>query len=397
MKGYKAYIFSVSLLLILYIVAQYNKPKPIDWTQTFSNKDKIPFGTYVVYNRLNDIFPKASIRVTRDPLYNVIVDQKTKNSTYLIICKTFKINEYDYKKLTDYVKQGNDVFISASFFGDELEKNLKVETNFGLSINSSAKQISFTNKSLDTSKRYITNKDVSDSWFSSIDTNKAFVLGKDNLQHINFVRYQLGKGNIFLNCNPLLFTNYSVLSNNDGMSYAATALSVLKNTPNVIFDQYYALGKEGEDSPFRVLLANAYLRTAFYISLFALVVFVIFEIKRRQRIIPTLEVPTNDSLAFVTTVGQVYYEQRDNANITSKKIIYLLGHFRTRYSLKTTKLDSEFIQTLAQKTGIADSFATELVDHINYLNVQPKVSDKDLIVLNQLIEKFYTETGYHGN
>jgi hypothetical protein len=37
-KGLLAAIF------ILLIVVEINKPKPVDWTPTFSRKDKIPYG-----------------------------------------------------------------------------------------------------------------------------------------------------------------------------------------------------------------------------------------------------------------------------------------------------------------------------------------------------------------
>jgi hypothetical protein len=53
MKDLKIYIFLASILLVFYVVAQYNKPKPTDWSLTLVNTDKIPFGTYVLFNRID--------------------------------------------------------------------------------------------------------------------------------------------------------------------------------------------------------------------------------------------------------------------------------------------------------------------------------------------------------
>jgi len=72
MKDLKIYVFLATALLLVYLVAQYNRPKATDWTVTLSNNDKIPFGTYVLYNRINDILPGATIKNYREPVYNVI-------------------------------------------------------------------------------------------------------------------------------------------------------------------------------------------------------------------------------------------------------------------------------------------------------------------------------------
>jgi len=134
------------------------------------------------------------------------------------------------------------------------------------------------------------------------------------------------------------------------------------------------------------------LRRAYYIAIFSLLMFVLFEIKRTQRIIPVIEPLNNTTLAFVNVVGQVYYEQHNNANIGHKKILYLMEHLREQYQLKTNKLDSEFIEKLKAKSGIEASLATELVNYIQYIAVQDKVTDRELIDLNKIIEKLYIQS-----
>jgi len=49
MKDFKIYISIASALLLIYLIAEYNKPVPINWNPTFYYNDKIPFGTYIVY------------------------------------------------------------------------------------------------------------------------------------------------------------------------------------------------------------------------------------------------------------------------------------------------------------------------------------------------------------
>ncbi len=52
MKDFKLYLSVAIVLLIVYLVAQYNKPAPINWQPTLYYKDKIPFGSYILYKEL---------------------------------------------------------------------------------------------------------------------------------------------------------------------------------------------------------------------------------------------------------------------------------------------------------------------------------------------------------
>jgi hypothetical protein len=141
-----------------------------------------------------------------------------------------------------------------------------------------------------------------------------------------------------------------------------------------------------------VFFSHPSLQWAYYISLFGICVFVLFEVKRRQRIIPVIEPLKNSTLDFVNVVGQVYYEKRNNTNIAHKKILYLFAYLRDEYQLKTNKLDNEFIEKLTAKLGIDAQFARSLVSFINYINVQQRITDHELIELNHLIEQLYTQT-----
>ena len=196
MKNLRTYIITIASLLIIYLVAQFNRPNAIDWSETFNSNDKIPFGTYVIYNRLTDIFPKSKISTFREPVYNVINDHGINNGTYIIICYRLNLNEYDYQKLKGFIKKGNDVFISAVLFGNELQKDFKIETNAQMGNIETASGVKFINKSLDTNKIYRVGKGVGGIYFSNVDTSKAVALGMDALNHVNFLKYNIGKGNL---------------------------------------------------------------------------------------------------------------------------------------------------------------------------------------------------------
>ena len=388
MKSLRIYLIVFSALLFIYLIAQYNRPKKVNWNDSFDFNEKIPYGSYIFYNHLNDIFPGAKSQTFREPPYNVLNDHAIKTANYLFINTWVNINEYDYKKLEAFIKNGNNVFISASYFGQELNKKLNIKTASDFKIDKNERQFHFTNKYLDTSKKYPIDNRINDYYFLNFDTTKTIVLGANSDKKVNFLKYNIGKGHLYLHSNPYIFTNYALLDSND-RAYAETSLSFLKNNKTFILDQYYALGREENSSSMRVFLKNPSLRWAFYISFFSLVLFVIYEIKRRQRIIPVIDALENSTLGFVNVVGQVYYEQHDNKNITNKKIAYLLEHIRTLYNLKTSVLDDEFIKSLAHKTWIDAGFVEDLIKYVDLLARNENISNAELKKLNKLIEEFY--------
>ncbi|RKR85626.1 uncharacterized protein DUF4350 [Mucilaginibacter gracilis] len=390
MKDLKFYILGATILLVFYLMAQYNRPKALDWTETLSNTDKIPFGTYVLYNRVTDVFPGASVTAYREPVYNVVTNSKAKNATYIIINNVVVLNEYDYDKLTQYIKKGNDVFIAAEIFGTYLNKKLKISTSAEPQT-ADPIRIGFVSRYLNTYK-YAVDKGCTDRYFSKFDTAQAVVIGKNENEHSNYLKFSMGKGNLYLNSNPLMFSNYSILQD-QGAAYVPIALSYLKNNGSLLWDEYYSRGRDGEsDSSLRVFIRNSSLRAALYIALFSLLFFVIYEAKRRQRIIPVIEPLRNSTLEFVNVVGQVYYEQRNNSNIATKKVTYFLEHLRSKYGLKTNVLNEEFLTLLAQKSGVDTALLHELLRQITFVRSNAPVNDSELIALNKNIEQFYSQS-----
>lgn len=393
MKDFKIYISIASLLLIVYLVAQYNKPSPVNWQSTLAKNDKIPFGTYILRNELTQLYPGAQVRNTNKSTYNIFHGDSLKNGNYLMIAKNITLNKFDFDAMLKYVNGGNSVLMSAFEWKGHFADSLQIESR----PESASRNVSvnFVNDKLKAPVSYVFKRDIINQYFSSLDTAKATILSKNFAGHATLISYKFGKGHIYLCATPDIFTNYSLLTS-QGADYVSKALSYMPQADNVYWDQFQNGDIPEDVSPLRVFFSNPGLQWAYYIALFGILVFIMFEVKRRQRIIPVIEPLQNSTLDFVNVVGQVYYEKRDNANIAHKKVIYLLEHFRDYYRLKTNKLGPEFIETLSKKTGVDKAFIADLVQTLVYISVQHHVTDIELIRLNKLIEKFYSQTGHNG-
>jgi len=388
MKGLRLYLIGSAIAVIVYLVAQYYKPQPTNWTPTYLKEDKIPYGLYILKQRITDILPGAKVRVSRQPVYNTLKGQHFKSSSYLLVAGSINMDSLDFAQLKNYMNQGNSVFIASFNLGRFLSRALKTEMSTAVLMKEKGTPINFVNPAVKRAQDYVFNKNLGGMYFSRLDSARVTVLGKNAEGGVNFIKYTFGKGALYILPNPQLLSNYNLLGQS-GADYAAKALSYLPDTATLIWDEYNTRGNVDDESPLRVFFKYDQLRWAYYLALVSLIIFVLFEIKRRQRVIPIIEPLRNTSVDFVKVVGRLYYQQRNHTDLAQKKINYLMEYIRSNYRLKTTVPDQEFEAALVQKSGIDPETIRALIQIIQKINHSEKVSDEQLIELNKCIEKFY--------
>ncbi|MFD1468258.1 DUF4350 domain-containing protein [Hymenobacter caeli] len=70
LSTFRLYLLGIGLLFAGYVALEYNRPKPLDWTPTYFNKDKIPYGTFVLFDQLPRLLGTDSVAVVRLPAYS---------------------------------------------------------------------------------------------------------------------------------------------------------------------------------------------------------------------------------------------------------------------------------------------------------------------------------------
>jgi hypothetical protein len=203
----------------------------------------------------------------------------------------------------------------------------------------------------------------------------------------------------------MAFTNFYMVKG-DHADYAFKALSYLPQQP-IFWDEYVnvlsagkstrsisksheANGKQDtQESPLKFIVSQPALKWAYFITLSGLFIYLIFEGKRRQRIIPVMESPKNTSLQFVETIGSLYYHQKNHKSIAEKKITHLLTYIRTKFHLKTTETNQEFKIDLSNKSGISRLEINDLFEYITFVENNDNITENQLVALNEQIETFY--------
>ncbi len=77
---FRLYLLGIALLFAGYITLEYNRPKPLDWTPTYANKDKIPYGTYVLFDQLPRLLGTDSVEAVRLPVYSQLTGRSPDES-----------------------------------------------------------------------------------------------------------------------------------------------------------------------------------------------------------------------------------------------------------------------------------------------------------------------------
>jgi len=94
-KTYIKYYIILGLSLVLLITYELMREKTIDWTFTLEREDKIPYGTYVLYNTLEDIFPEKEIQTNRVTLYQYKFKEKFNKQNFIFVSQDFKLDDLD--------------------------------------------------------------------------------------------------------------------------------------------------------------------------------------------------------------------------------------------------------------------------------------------------------------
>ncbi len=384
------YLLILIATVTAYVLFEYYRPKPINWTPTYRNNDKIPFGTQALFELLPDVMHQSDVKTVRLPIYNFLTETTLPHqSNYVLVSHDLNIGHTDLAKLLAYVKRGNNVFISAYSLPDTLGAVLgfKAQEKNPAKADTTLRQ-NFTNPQLRKAQGYNFFHDDGRNFLMIKKPQATTVLGRNARNEPVFIRIQYGKGQFFIHNLPLAFTNYYILSPKTS-DYGFKALSYLPAIPTY-WDEYQKQGRfdEEQQSIFRYIRSQPALNWAYYLVIFGLILYAIFAGKRTQRIIPIIEPLRNTSLDFVKTIGRLYFQQGDHDNLARQKIQYFLADLRERYSLNTTVLDKEFTETLARKSGRPTEEINELIQLLRHAQKSTTLSEYDLLTLNWATDTF---------
>lgn len=381
-KTFKIYAVIFIIILVVMGMFEMNKKPVLDWRKNYDTEKKTPFGLFIFNQESNRLFNNKLIKTGISP-YTYYQKNKKKPHNILIIQK--ELDDVSWKYIMDEVSNGSDVM----WFTNETTAKLRDTLGFRFKTVSFQDNyyLQFTDKKLRNNRLFI-DKLPDNKGFSYI-RNDIEVLGKtlyksdDKMSSINadFIKVNFGKGHFYIHSEPLVLTNYYLLKSKN--LYIESVFSYLPNRETVWFlENDVPLSM----SPMRFILSNPPLKYAWYLLLFGLLIFVLFNAKRKQRIVPIQEPLKNTSIDFIRSIGNLYLQEGDFHEMMAKKAQYFLSKIRMDLLIDTQNLDEVFIYKLHLKTGKNIEQIKEAVSLIKKgQDPYASVMKEDLIRMNKLL------------
>jgi hypothetical protein len=449
---FRWYLLGLLVLFGGYVALEYYRPKPLDWRPTLSHTDKIPYGTYVLFDVLPQVLATDSVTAVRLPIFNQLLgteepdaragrptnvtfapDSATADSSaaandraaaeteaatlplvgthanYIFVNQSFEASRLETTALLRFVAAGHDVFIAAEDFGNTQRGFLTDTLGFRTYEADTARRFSVATRPgqpapHDSVALHLLRPGQAAAGFrfgaaavgyrlalTARRPHQGATLAADAQGRPVLVRLDHGRGHFYLCTVPLAFGNYWLLRSRTA-DFAFAALSYLPAGRPAWWDEYQKQGRVGEQSILRVVLAHPALRTAYYLLLLAGGLFVLVEARRRQRIIPVIKPLPNTTLLFTRTVASLYQQGHNHARIAEKKTALFMDYLRTRFHEPAPDLgDEAFRERLSQKAGVPRSRIDELLRLINFARTAPAVTDRELLILSRAIRDFKQE------
>ena len=295
---------------------------------------------------------------------------------------------WDVDRLIKLAENGNQIFIAASSISNSLADTLDLTLTPNIHISNFGKNDriqEFENKEISLNKTYKYQKAFDIVSIKDFKKDSLMVLGRDSDKNVQFIMKSFGKGNIFLCCQPLAFTNYNIVTGNNAQ-YISGAFSYLPNR-EIVWDEYYKPTRLfRHSSPIRYLLTHPPLKLAFYLLFFCLLFLLIFQGKREQRIIPIIKPYRNSSLDFIQTLGKLYYTKKNHKDIADKKLKYFKEFIRNRYHIE---FKSENIKELSSRSGMPEKTLKMLHEQAKSIQTLTHLSQDGLEDFHSKIEYIY--------
>ncbi|MBW8684229.1 DUF4350 domain-containing protein [Chitinophaga rhizophila] len=369
--------------------------------QSFSYKDKSPGGCYAMFKAISGLFYyEIKPQVVTKPFTRTYTKDATLSSTdynlYILVADKLFISPEDASNMMQFAAAGNQLFIASnqpdSLLLTELHISIQDEGIFQYMTNADQR---YVNKRLAPDTAFSRKGIKGGSYITSLDSSRTTILGTDAYHRPNFVRVTVDDGAVFLLLQPSTLTNYFLMKDRNMVSLEKQMAYTHLYMDHVYWDEFYKYQNYRQSSDFsewQVLMRYPSMRWALWMAVALLLIYLLFESKRRQRIIPDRPPLVNNSLEFVDALGQLYYQQHDNRNLSQKIILQWQEFVRTRYYLNTTNMDNLFAEALSRKSVMPMNHIKGLLQDIQHIQQTKRVTDEELQVFYKKIQTFYINT-----
>ena len=377
-----------------------------NWDDKYGWDSKDPYGTNIMHEMITEsVIAKKALSLNNFSTFDSLV-QLDEQNTYLFLGEQFGIYDHELNSILEAVKKGSDVFIISSNLTANIFDSLMPKTTYRCDY---AEELAINWEKKTYNMNYLYQRDtLALAWkfFINAPVESDSVEFLSTVQgRPNFLQLKRGKGSIYVHSNPACFFNYQLLRK-DGLAYAKQVVKKLDAEKKVYYLEFGRLDEtlqneeemfedEGkkDDSYLQFVFQSPSLIAAMLLSIFGLLLFVMFRAKRMRPQVEVIKPKRNMSKVFVETVSSIYRNKENPSAILQlhKKNFYttVYKHFFIDLSKRKEKMDLEH---LSSRTGID---VAEIETLLNKLDIgdHVNISDDFLVEAIRLKQDFYSKSG----
>lgn len=392
MKNTALYIFLAILFIYLIATSLSKKVMEFTWNEDYDMLSNEPYSSLVLSESLARNPNVHELFISEYPIGDFDLDDLSIDQYFLFfVNQRLRFDTESLNGILDYVEEGNNVFFSAysldAFLLSELElkvsskKQALKDTLFTASLLIAEKKKNFTLKSK--------SGEAVSNYFSSIP-NSMEILGYDDDGKVNFIRKKIDRGYLYLHLMPKAFANLNLVDPKT-IKYADAVFELIA-AKSYYLDNYYKGDYQFQSeshSAFDYLFKHPQLSFAFYFAIILILLFLLFNTRRRQNIMKLHSKPANKSKEFAYTIAQLYYSRKDNKSIAKTEIAFLMNHFRESYHYQKIKLNERLAEEIAYQSNCSKKLIVNIFNKIIQINKMKVVESADLLALTELIKEYH--------
>lgn len=416
-------IIGLVVIAVLFLAALlygiYFSEERYSWYENYEIDNMEPYSTKVMYETLKNSSEASFYEVEGSIIETIKADSFVCPANYIFVGNEPYIDHENIYALLKFAEEGNNVFISSKYLPFSLTDTLKIdgcdEWDGYSEFRDTTATLNFMHPTFatDTGYRYsyIYEKDTTRYAWKYINTYywcdyyeiPTIRLGTIDPSLVNFIQIPWGEGQIYLHTTPIAFTNLYMIEPS-GYNYFSSVMSHMPNG-DVIWDELahnplkeVRQNKQTQhgapDTPLQFILSQQSLKWAWYLMLVAVLLYLLFHMKRRQRAIPLIVPYENTSIEFAQTLGELHFLTGDHYKIAKKMMRSFKHHIRQRYKINTDLNWDTYIQNLSVKASVPEHILKQLFKKFDTMKYDSEarnqqVTEEDLIALYKLIQHFH--------
>ncbi len=416
-KNYTALVIAIlALVLIVYFTLQESgrKKRTFSWIKTYESGKTQPYDFGVFKAMMQNESGTGFTELEDDIPGSIASASPGDSSTYMFIGRYCYLTRPEINALLDFAHAGHDVVLIAEGLPDTLMQTLGyfakpvsinrfddnavvIETpRLYSKINNY--RFNFRGYGQDTVEKtdwYYLDEDQQLDYYYGETGNRYLRLGTIN-DRLNYAKFKVGNGFVYIHTSPLLFTNYA-LKNDSLFHYTDEILSGIR-MKRIYYDVFSGDFKDDaetiqrqSDSPLSYILKQPSLKWAWYLFLTAVLLFFLFRAKRTQRIIPVIEQKRNTSVSFIRTLSGLFYNDANHQKMAETRMNLFLFFLRNKLNISTHDINPATIKLIAVKSKVPEKQIHDILDY--YYQVikgdRNDVQAENLMEFYNRIDAFY--------